>query len=136
TRPWPESAEYEFKDSSYSERGLAIYHGWLPLYAQAASFALAGVAPDRDARALRVRHSAAEMRRRNVAGRAPAALLGAMLPPGRVSWPPSSAPPAPGTAPTRPGRPWPPPRSASRPSNAPGRPAITRPPWRWAPAAP
>src|SRR5262245_29805014 len=36
TRPWPESPEYEFKDSSYSGRGLAIYHGWVPLYATAA----------------------------------------------------------------------------------------------------
>jgi hypothetical protein len=79
TRPWPESAEYEFKDSSYSERGLAIYHGWLPLYAQAASFALAGVEPDRDADAPRVRHSAAQMRRRNVAGRTPAVVFGALF---------------------------------------------------------
>ena len=32
-RPWPESAEYEFRDISYSDRGLAVYHGWIPLYA-------------------------------------------------------------------------------------------------------
>src|ERR1700722_16661554 len=38
-QPWPENAEYEFKDSSYSDRGVAVYHGWLPLYAIAASFA-------------------------------------------------------------------------------------------------
>jgi hypothetical protein len=77
TRPWPESAEYEFKDSSYSERGLAVYHGWLPHYMTAASFALAGVKPDDDPTALRVRHSPQEMRRRTVAGRAPAVLFGA-----------------------------------------------------------
>ena len=29
---WPESAEYEFRDVSYSERGSAVYHGWFPLY--------------------------------------------------------------------------------------------------------
>src|SRR5262245_27152644 len=28
----PDSEEYEFRDSSYSTRGMAIYHGWLPLY--------------------------------------------------------------------------------------------------------
>jgi hypothetical protein len=77
TRPWPESAEYEFKDSSYSERGLAIYHGWLPLYAMAGSFALAGVSPDDDPGVLGVRHSIGEMRRRTAAGRLPAAVFGA-----------------------------------------------------------
>jgi hypothetical protein len=45
-KPWPGNPEYEFKDISYSDRGLAIYHGWLPLYSIAASFALHRVAPD------------------------------------------------------------------------------------------
>ena len=45
-RPWPESAEYEFRDISYSDRGLAVYHGWIPLYAIAAAFRLAGVTPE------------------------------------------------------------------------------------------
>ena len=31
-RPWPENAEYQFRDISYSDRGLAVYHSWLPLY--------------------------------------------------------------------------------------------------------
>jgi hypothetical protein len=44
-RPWPGSDEYEFRDVSYSDRGLAIYHGWLPLYAIAAALRLAGVTP-------------------------------------------------------------------------------------------
>ncbi|MBL8210689.1 MAG: hypothetical protein JNK87_08255 [Bryobacterales bacterium] len=44
-QPWPGNPEYEFKDLSYSKRGLAIYHGWLPLYATAASFRLFGVRP-------------------------------------------------------------------------------------------
>jgi hypothetical protein len=45
-RPWPESAEYEFRDLSYSDRGLAVYHAWLPLYAIAAAFRLSGVSPE------------------------------------------------------------------------------------------
>ncbi len=48
-RPWPESAEYEFRDLSYSDRGRTIYHGWLPLYAIAGALRLAGVTPE-DAR--------------------------------------------------------------------------------------
>jgi hypothetical protein len=42
-RPWPENAQYEFRDLSYSDRNLAVYHAWLPLYAIAAAFRLAGV---------------------------------------------------------------------------------------------
>lgn len=45
-KSWPGNPEYEFKDISYSDRGLATYHGWLPLYSMAASFALNHVAPD------------------------------------------------------------------------------------------
>ena len=45
-RPWPESEEYEFRDISYSDRGLAVYHSWLPLYSIAAAFRLAGVSPE------------------------------------------------------------------------------------------
>ena len=45
-RPWPENPEYEFRDISYSDRGLAVYHSWLPLYSIAAAFRLAGVTPD------------------------------------------------------------------------------------------
>lgn len=44
-QPWHGHPEYEFKDISYSKRGLAIYHGWLPLYATAASLRLFGVQP-------------------------------------------------------------------------------------------
>lgn len=74
-QPWPESHEYEFKDSSYSERGLAVYHGWLPLYFTAASFALCGIPPD-DTAALHVRHSRAAMHWRTMSGRLPAVLMG------------------------------------------------------------
>src|SRR5215469_8555476 len=47
TRPWADSREYEFKDTSYSDRGVAVYHGWLPLYTMAASFKIFGIAPDK-----------------------------------------------------------------------------------------
>jgi hypothetical protein len=45
-RPWPDHPEYEFRDVSYSDRGLAIYHAWLPLYAIAGVMAVAGIGPD------------------------------------------------------------------------------------------
>src|SRR5687767_13546904 len=70
--PWPQHPEYEFRDSSYSKRGLVIYHGWLPLYSMWASQRLYGVRPDEVSPDLRVRHSPAEVRRRVVAARAPA----------------------------------------------------------------
>ncbi|MBX3471777.1 MAG: hypothetical protein KF878_33390 [Planctomycetes bacterium] len=81
-RPWPESLEYEFRDLSYSDRGLAVYHGWLPLYAQALSFALAGVSPDPAPAAdavPRPRHDEAEVQRRTVAARAPALVFSALF---------------------------------------------------------
>ena len=78
-RPWPESAEYEFRDISYSDRGLAVYHSWLPLYSIAAAFRLAGVTqqsarggtPLRDA-------SPAEIERWTLVPRLPAVGLGAI----------------------------------------------------------
>ena len=76
TRPWPEHPEYEFKDSSYSSKGLAIYHGWLPLYSIAGAYAVAGVEPDRDGANLAVKHSPEEMRRRTVVGRLPGVAFG------------------------------------------------------------
>lgn len=79
TQPWPGSDEYEFKDSSYSARGLAVYHGWLPLYATAASFAIAGIEPDGESTALAVRHSPEAMHGRTVAGRVPAVLFGMLF---------------------------------------------------------
>jgi len=76
THPWPESAEYEFRDSSYSQRGLAVYHGWLPLYSIAGSFALAGVYPDEIDAGLKVHHSLQEVRQRILSARMPAVLFG------------------------------------------------------------
>ncbi len=54
-RPWPDSSEYEFRDISYSDRGLVVYHGWLPLYAIAGAFRLAGVTPEEARRGSPVR---------------------------------------------------------------------------------
>jgi len=79
-RPWPESSEYEFRDISYSDRGLAVYHSWLPLYSIAAAFRLAGVTgeaarrgtPPRDA-------SQAEIDHWTVVPRLPSVGFGAIL---------------------------------------------------------
>src|SRR2546426_1097459 len=71
TQPWPDSVEYDFKDTSYSNRGLAIYHGWLPLYAMAASFVIFGISPDNPTDPPRVRHDDTDMRRRAMAARSP-----------------------------------------------------------------
>jgi hypothetical protein len=79
TRPWPESPEYEFKDSSYSKKGLAIYHGWLPLYCIAAAFKTAHVEPDTNVANLSVAHTAAEMRLRTMIGRLPSVGFGALF---------------------------------------------------------
>jgi Dolichyl-phosphate-mannose-protein mannosyltransferase len=75
-QPWPESVEYEFRDSSYSRRGLATYHGWLPLYSIAASLRLFGIEPHDPPGELRVRRSDDEIRRLTVAARAPSVLFG------------------------------------------------------------
>jgi len=71
-RKWPGHPEYEFRDISYSDRGLATYHQWLPLYAMAASFRLFGITPDRFAGEFLPRQGADEMRLRTIAARAPA----------------------------------------------------------------
>ncbi len=71
-RPWPEHLEYEFRDSSYSDQGVAVYHGWLPLYAIAGAMATFGIGPDHPTRPPRVQHSLEDMRWRNVVPRLPA----------------------------------------------------------------
>jgi hypothetical protein len=76
SEPWPESKEYEFRDSSYSSRGLAIYHGWLPLYSIAASEALFGIRPDTNPSSVRVQHDAHARRLRTIVPRLPAVLFG------------------------------------------------------------
>ena len=79
TEPWPGNVEYEFRDSSYSNRNLAIYHGWLPLYTMAASFKAFGVVPDEPSNDLRVRHDDVEIHRRVVAARLPSIVFGGLF---------------------------------------------------------
>src|SRR5438067_1602706 len=77
--PWRSSCcrEYEFRDSSYSAKGLAIYHGWLPLYAMAASMEAFGVMPDRlTPGELKVQHTDDQIRRRVIAARFPSLIFG------------------------------------------------------------
>ncbi|MGH7179840.1 MAG: hypothetical protein ACREJC_20865 [Tepidisphaeraceae bacterium] len=76
TRPWPGNPEYEFRDTSYSSKGVAVYHGWLPLYTIAASLKAFGIEPDTDPQALRAKYSDAEISRRTIAARLPSALFG------------------------------------------------------------
>jgi len=77
---WPDSEEYEFKDASYSDRGMAIYHGWLPLYSIAAAYALSGIHSDRDDRGPpTVRHGSQELIRRTVVPRIPSILFATLF---------------------------------------------------------
>ncbi len=75
----PSDPEYEFRDSSYSTKGFAVYHGWLPLYSIAASFACFGVDPDPVDGAPHVRHSFDEMQMRTIAARVPSVVFGAVF---------------------------------------------------------
>lgn len=75
---WPGNPEYEFKDSSYSDRGFATYHGWLPLYSMAASFALNGIAPDQAGHPPAPR-GVDELKRRSRFARLPSVLYGALF---------------------------------------------------------
>ena len=76
----PESKEYEFKDSSYSDRGMAIYHGWLPLYSMAAALRSPGIQPDiDDGRPPAVRHTSQELTRRTVVPRIPSIVFAVLF---------------------------------------------------------
>jgi len=77
--PWPGQPEYEFRDSSYSKRGLAIYHGWLPLYATALGFRLWGIEPDRTDDPPRVPRGLEELQRRTAAARVQAVAFGTVF---------------------------------------------------------
>lgn len=79
TEPWPESEEYEFRDNSYSRRGVAIYHAWLPLYALAGSLKLFGFAPEQPTAVPTVRRTPEEMERLTQAARAPSVVVGVLL---------------------------------------------------------
>jgi len=76
---WPESVEYEFRDVSYSERRFAVYHGWLPLYLIAGSFALHRIQPDEAGASRTVKHDLAERKRRTRAARLPGAVFGMLF---------------------------------------------------------
>jgi hypothetical protein len=78
-QPWPGSPEYEFRDVSYSDRGVAVYHGWFPLYTIAASFALLHIQPDVPEPALNVKYERDEWKRRTRAGRLPGVLFGGLF---------------------------------------------------------
>jgi hypothetical protein len=73
---WPESPEYRFKDVSYSERGLAVYHGWIPLYAMAASLWAAGIEPDEVTSLSHARQTLQQKGLRTITPRIPAVLFG------------------------------------------------------------
>ncbi|MFZ4774438.1 MAG: glycosyltransferase family 39 protein [Terrimicrobiaceae bacterium] len=78
TERWEGNDEYEFRDSSYSPQGLAVYHGWLPLYAIAASQALFGLHADHPTSPPRVIHGAEEIPLRTMAPRIPAIIFSAL----------------------------------------------------------
>lgn len=71
TEPWPDSEEYEFRDSSYTADGVAIYHAWLPLYSIAAVMKLAGVEADPATNSLRPRYGKDDLARRTLLPRIP-----------------------------------------------------------------
>lgn len=77
TEKWAESEEYEFRDSSYSKRGVAVYHAWLPLYAIAASQWLWGMEPDQASQPPIVPRSGDEVLARTLVPRLPALLFSA-----------------------------------------------------------
>ncbi len=76
SQPWPEHPEYEFRDTSYSHKGMAVYHAWLPLYSIAGSLKLFGIEPDVESDVLRMTYTDAAMSRRTIAARAPSVIYG------------------------------------------------------------
>lgn len=79
TEPWKDHPEYEFRDSSYSPQGFAVYHGWLPLYAIAASEALFGLHPDHPSDPPKVLHGPEEIPLRTLAPRVPSLVFSAFF---------------------------------------------------------
>lgn len=75
TEPLEGDPVYAYRDSSYSlKRNVAVYHGWLPLYAIAASQALFGIEPDQVGPTPRMhpRHNKEAVFERTLAARMPA----------------------------------------------------------------
>jgi len=74
-RPWPNNSEFEFRDISYSDRHVAAYHGWLPLYSIALSFRLFGITSS-PAGMLRPQYDEMQRLRRTIAARLPSVFFG------------------------------------------------------------
>ena len=74
-RPWPNNSEFEFRDISYSDRHVAAYHGWLPLYSIALSFRLFGITSS-PAGMLRPQYDEGQRLRRTIAARLPSVFFG------------------------------------------------------------
>lgn len=72
---WPDHPEYEFRDSSYSAKGVTVYHGWLPLYVTAGSLRAFGVKPATDDSRLIAKYTKSEMSMRTIAARLPAVVF-------------------------------------------------------------
>lgn len=74
-RPWLGSEEYEFDDLSYSAKGVAVYHGWLPLYTIAGSMVAFGQTPDQRVASRKPVHGPESLVRRTFVPRLPAVLF-------------------------------------------------------------
>lgn len=77
--PWPDSAEYEFRELSYSEKGLATFHGWLPLYSIAAAQWALGVGTETLGENNTVQFTAEQVQRRVLAARLPSVVFSALF---------------------------------------------------------
>ena len=69
-QPSPDNPEFEFRDISFSDRHVVVYHGWLPLYSIALSFRLFGITSS-PAGMLRPQYDEAQRLRRTIAARVP-----------------------------------------------------------------
>jgi len=78
-RPWPGNREYEFKDLSYSGKGVVAYHGWLPLYSIAGSMALFDQGPDLLTGTAIPQHTDESVPKRTVVPRLPAVVFGLLF---------------------------------------------------------
>lgn len=76
TEPWPGNPEYEFRDSSYSTTGVAVYHGWLPLYVIAGALKAAGIEPATNTANLIARCTPADVALRTIVPRLPSVAFG------------------------------------------------------------
>jgi hypothetical protein len=74
-KPAPDDPEYEFLDISYSEKGLAVYHGWLPLYSIALAQAIGGISPDKASDTPVLIHGAEDVFFRTVVPRIPSVIF-------------------------------------------------------------